>query len=70
MKIKKEDTVLVTSGKYRGKTGKIEKALTKIGNVAYQYRQWKDGKWNDDIRTGEIHHLNYITIRTKCPDAA
>ncbi len=33
MKIKKEDTVLVTSGKYRGKTGKIEKALPKIGKV-------------------------------------
>ncbi len=33
MKITKNDNVLVTTGKYKGKTGKIEKALPKIGKV-------------------------------------
>lgn len=33
MKIKKLDNVLVTSGKYKGKTGKVEKALPKAGKV-------------------------------------
>lgn len=33
MKIKKGDTVLVISGKYRGKTGKVLKAFPKEGKV-------------------------------------
>lgn len=33
MKIKKGDTVLITKGKYRGKTGKVLKALPKENRV-------------------------------------
>ena len=33
MKLKKNDNVLVISGKYKGKAGKIEKTLPKINKV-------------------------------------
>ena len=33
MKISKNDNVLVISGKYKGKTGKVEKVLPKIGKI-------------------------------------
>lgn len=33
MKIKKDDTVLVISGKDRGKTGKVEKALPRLRKI-------------------------------------
>jgi len=33
MKIKKDDTVLITKGKYRGKTGKVLKAIPKENRV-------------------------------------
>lgn len=36
MKIKKGDTVLVIKGKYRGKTGKIIKAIPKEGKVVVE----------------------------------
>ncbi len=33
MKIKKSDTILVISGKYKGKTGKVEKVFPKTNKI-------------------------------------
>jgi len=33
MKIKKADTILVISGKFKGKTGRVEKTIPKTGKI-------------------------------------
>lgn len=78
MKVKKNDTVLIISGKYRGRTGKILKAFPKkdkvlIEGVNLRKKHQKPKKTGDKGEIVEIpapiHISNVKIICPKCKKA-
>lgn len=78
MKIKKNDTILITKGKYRGKTGKVLKTFSKqdrlivegINILKKHVRPKKTGEKGKIIETsGPIHISNLKLICSKCKKA-
>ncbi len=43
--------------------------IIKIGSVKYQYYKWINKSWKDHTYIGDVSDLNYIAIKTRCPDA-
>jgi len=75
MNIKKEDTVLVMTGKYRGKKGKVLSALPKANRVVVQgvNMQKRHRKPTKDLpqggiveSEGPIHRSNVLLMCPRC----